>query len=183
MATTDGKEGKPLPVALDALPLPSPEALPGYPDAAKIYASNLRLDSVPALRQWDRLPSVKKVTPAGGHVVLDAKVALTYPDEYAGEAKLLKEKLAALYGLEVADEAPVTIVLEELSDKARAVNAEYYRRFPDKDCRRYSAWHFQRYTDFAVNTERQGGALPAGSYVCGRLPRPLVSRTDDRHCP
>ena len=126
VATTDGKEGKPLPVALDALPLPSPEALPGYPDATKIYASNLRLDSVPALRQWDRLPSVKKVTPAGGHVVLDAKVALTYPDEYAGEAKLLKEKLAALYGLEVADEAPVTIVLEELSDKARAVNAEYY---------------------------------------------------------
>ena len=126
VATTDGKEGKPLPVALDVLPLPSPEALPGYPDAAKIYASNLRLDSVPALRQWDRLPSVKKVTPAGGHVVLDAKVALTYPDEYAGEAKLLKEKLAALYGLEVADEAPVTIVLEELSDKARAVNAEYY---------------------------------------------------------
>lgn len=58
--------------------------------------------------------------------MLDAKVALTYPDEYAGEAKLLKEKLAALYGLEVADEAPVTIVLEELSDKARAVNAEYY---------------------------------------------------------
>lgn len=126
VATTDGKEGKPLPVALDVLPLPSPEALPGYPDAAKIYASNLRLDSVPALRQWDRLPSVKKVTPAGGHVVLDAKVALTYPDEYAGEAKLLKEKLAALYGLEVADEAPVTIVLEELSDKAKAVNAEYY---------------------------------------------------------
>lgn len=126
VATTDGKEGKPLPIALDVLPLPSPETLPGYPDAAKIYASNLRLDSVPALRQWDRLPSVKKVTPAGGHVVLDAKVALTYPDEYAGEAKLLKEKLAALYGLEVADEAPVTIVLEELSDKARAVNAEYY---------------------------------------------------------
>ena len=31
--TVDGKEGSPLPVALKALPLPSPESMSGYPDA------------------------------------------------------------------------------------------------------------------------------------------------------
>ena len=126
VAATDGKEGKPLPVTLNALGLPSPESLPGYPDAVKIYESNLRLAHAPALKQSDILPSVKKVTPAEGGVVLDGKVALVYPDEYAGEAKLLKEKLSALYGLEIVDQAPVTIALETLADKAKAVNDEYY---------------------------------------------------------
>ena len=37
--TVDGKEGSPLPVALKALPLPSPESMSGYPDATKIYES------------------------------------------------------------------------------------------------------------------------------------------------
>lgn len=126
VAATDGKEGKPLPVTLNALGLPSPESLPGYPDAVKIYESNLRLAHAPALKQSDILPSVKKVTPAEGGVVLDGKVALVYPDEYAGEAKLLKEKLSALYGLEIVGQAPVTIALETLADKAKAVNDEYY---------------------------------------------------------
>ena len=126
VAATDVKEGKPLPVTLNALGLPSPESLPGYPDAVKIYESNLRLAHAPALKQSDILPSVKKVTPAEGGVVLDGKVALVYPDEYAGEAKLLKEKLSALYGLEIVDQAPVTIALETLADKAKAVNDEYY---------------------------------------------------------
>ena len=126
VAATDGKEGKPLPVTLNALGLPSPESLPGYPDAVKIYESNLRLAHAPALKQSDILPSVKKVTPAEGGVVLDGKVALVYPDEYAGEARLLKEKLSALYGLEIVGQAPVTIALETLADKAKAVNDEYY---------------------------------------------------------
>ena len=126
VAATDGKEGKPFPVTLNALGLPSPESLPGYPDAVKIYESNLRLAHAPALKQSDILPSVKKVTPAEGGVVLDGKVALVYPDEYAGEAKLLKEKLSALYGLEIVGQAPVTIALETLADKAKAVNDEYY---------------------------------------------------------
>lgn len=126
VAAAGGKEGKPLPIVLNALPLPSPESLPGYPDATVIYESNLRLKDAPALKQPDILPSVKKVVPAGGDVVLDSKVALAYPDEYAGEARLLKEKLSALYGLEVTGEAPVTITLETLPDKAKAVNDEYY---------------------------------------------------------
>lgn len=125
--TVDGKEGSPLPVALKALPLPSPESMSGYPDATKIYESNLRLAGAPALVQSDILPSVKKVVAIeGDNVVLEGKVALAFPENFAGEAKLLKEKLTGLYGLEVVGNASVKIVLEELLDRKEAVNDEYY---------------------------------------------------------
>ena len=127
METVDGKEGSPLPVALKALPLPSPESMSGYPDATKIYESNLRLAGAPALVQSDILPSVKKVVAIeGDNVVLEGKVALAFPENFAGEAKLLKEKLTGLYGLEVVGNASVKIVLEELLDRKEAVNDEYY---------------------------------------------------------
>ncbi|WP_418696200.1 family 20 glycosylhydrolase [Bacteroides sp.] len=119
-------DGKPLPIAMTALPLSSPETLKGYPDATKIYEANLRLAGAPALSQADILPSVKKAVPAEGKVTLEGKVALTFADDFAGEAKLLKEKLAGVYGLKVAEGAPVTIVLEALADKKQAVNDEYY---------------------------------------------------------
>ena len=125
--TVDGKEGSPLPVALKALPLPSPESMSGYPDATKIYESNLRLAGAPALVQSDILPSVKKVVAIeGDNVVLEGKVALAFPENFAGEAKLLKEILTGLYGLEVVGNASVKIVLEELLDRKEAVNDEYY---------------------------------------------------------
>ena len=54
------------------------------------------------------------------------KVALAFPENFAGEAKLLKEKLTGLYGLEVVGNASVKIVLEELLDRKEAVNDEYY---------------------------------------------------------
>ena len=114
--TVDGKEGSPLPVALKALPLPSPESMSGYPDATKIYESNLRLAGAPALVQSDILPSVKKAVAIEGD----------NPENFAGEAKLLKEKLTGLYGLEVVGNASVKIVLEELLDRKEAVNDEYY---------------------------------------------------------
>lgn len=71
--------------------------------------------------------------------MLDGKVALAYPDAYAVEARLLKEKLSALYGLEVVDKAPVTIALETLADKAKAVNDEYYDLVIDSDRIKISA--------------------------------------------
>lgn len=126
VATVDGKEGNPLPIALNALPLPSPESLDGYPDASKIYESNLRLTDAPALKVSDILPSVKKAVPAEGSVTLEGQVAMTFSDEYAVEAALLKEKLTNIYGLEVAEMAPVTIALQPLADKKEAVNDEYY---------------------------------------------------------
>ena len=119
-------ESKPFPIELNALPLSSPELLPGYPDATKIYESNLRLTGAPALVQSDILPSVKKVIAAEGNVELGDKVALAFPEQFAGEAKLLKEKLTGMYGIGVAEKAPVTIVLEPLADKKEAVNDEYY---------------------------------------------------------
>lgn len=125
VGSADGK-GKPFPVAMTALPLPSPETLPGYPDARKLYQANLLLQDTPAPGQADILPSVKKVIPIKDGVVLDGKVAITCADEFFGEAKLLKEKLSALYGLEVAEQAPVTIALNLLDNKAEAVNDEYY---------------------------------------------------------
>ena len=125
VATIDGKEGKPFPVDMKALPLPSPESLPGYPDAAKIYEANLRLADAPALKQSDILPSVKKAVSAYGRVTLDGRVGMEFPKEFSDEAKLLKEKLSD-YGLEVADSARVTIVLESLADKKEAINDEYY---------------------------------------------------------
>ena len=116
-----------MPVALKALPLPSPESMSGYPDATKIYESNLRLGGAPTLVQSDILPSVKKaVAIEGDNVVLEGKVALAFPENFAGEAKLLKEKLTGLYGLEVVGNASVKIVLEELLDRKEAVNDEYY---------------------------------------------------------
>ncbi|WP_300699601.1 family 20 glycosylhydrolase [Bacteroides sp.] len=121
-----GLEGGPLPIALTVHPLPSPEKIEGYPDATKIYESNLRLANAPALKQSDILPSVKKAIPAEGSVALEGKVALAYPNEFANEAKLLKENLSGLYALEVAENAPVTIVLKPLADKKEAVNDEYY---------------------------------------------------------
>ena len=125
VATIDGKEGKPFPVEMNALPLPSPESLPGYPDAAKIYEANLRLADAPALKQSDILPSVKKAVSAYGRVTLDGRVGMKFPKEFSGEAKLLEEKLSD-YGLEVADSARVTIVLESLADEKEAINDEYY---------------------------------------------------------
>ena len=62
----------------------------------------------------------------GDNVVLEGKVALAFPENFAGEAKLLKEKLTGLYGLEVVGNASVKIVLEELLDRKEAVNDEYY---------------------------------------------------------
>lgn len=124
--TVDGKEGKPLPVMMNARPLPSPESLKGYPDASRIYESNLRLADAPALKGSDILPSVKKAVPMEGSLTLEGKVALTFSDEFSVEAGLLKDKLTGVYGLEVTETAPVSIVLEPLADKEEAVNDEYY---------------------------------------------------------
>ena len=57
---------------------------------------------------------------------MEKQLALTFHDDFANEAKLLKEKLTGWFGLEIAPEAPVTIVLDYLTDDKKAVNEEYY---------------------------------------------------------
>lgn len=119
-------KGKPLPVALDAIPLPITEWQKSA--AQKTYDTNLRLANArnSEFRSADIIPSIKKVLPAEGEILLEKQLALTFHDDFANEAKLLKEKLTGWFGLEIAPEAPVTIVLDYLTDDKKAVNEEYY---------------------------------------------------------
>lgn len=120
-------DSKPLPVALNLLPLPISEGAHGPSDAGRIYDRNLSLAKAPELKSSDLLPSVKKVIPAKGRILLRDKIALTFHEDFANEGRLLKEKLTVLYGLEVVSEAPVTIVLDYLSQDEKPVNDEYYK--------------------------------------------------------
>ena len=122
-----GKEETPLPVALDVRPFVSPESVPGYPDACKIYEANLRLTDVPALQPSDLLPSLKKVIPATGSVILGEEVVLIFHSDFANEAKLLKEKLTGVYGLKVVPKADITIALNYLPKEGKPINDEYYQ--------------------------------------------------------
>lgn len=126
VSQSGASKGKPLPVALDAIPLPVTEWQKSA--AQKTYDTNLRLANARTseLRSADIIPSVKKVLPAEGEILLEKQLALTFHDDFANEAKLLKEKLTGWFGLEIALEAPVTIVLDYLTDDKKAVNEEYY---------------------------------------------------------
>lgn len=126
VSQSGASKGKPLPVALDAIPLPVTEWQKSV--AQKIYDTNLRLANARTseFRSTDIIPSVKKVLPAEGEILLEKQLALTFHDDFANEAKLLKEKLTGWFGLEIAPEAPVTIVLDYLTDDKKAINEEYY---------------------------------------------------------
>lgn len=126
VSQSGASKGKPLPVALDAIPLPITEWQKSA--AQKTYDTNLRLANARTsdFRSADIIPSVKKVLPAEGEILLEKQLALTFHDDFANEAKLLKEKLTGWFGLEIAPEAPVTIVLDYLTDDKKAVNEEYY---------------------------------------------------------
>ena len=75
----------------------------------------------------------------GGNILLDKQLTLTFHEDFANEGKLLKEKLTAWHGLEVVPEASVTIVLDYLSDRKKAVNEEYYELCIDGQQIRISA--------------------------------------------
>ncbi|MBD3588867.1 family 20 glycosylhydrolase [Bacteroides sp. GM023] len=126
VSQSGASKGKPLPVALDAIPLPITEWQKSA--AQKTYDTNLRLANarISEFRSADIIPSVKKVLPAEGEILLEKQLALTFHDDFANEAKLLKEKLTGWFGLEIAPEAPVTIVLDYPADDKKAVNEEYY---------------------------------------------------------
>ena len=126
VSESGASKGKPLPVALDALPLPVTEWQKSA--AQKTYDTNLRLANARTSEfcSADIIPSVKKVLPAEGEILLEKQLALTFHDDFANEAKLLKEKLTGWFGLEIAPEAPVTIALDYLPDNKKAVNEEYY---------------------------------------------------------
>lgn len=124
-----GKQGTPLPIELTLRPLQTSASESRYPVPDKIYASNLLLQNKAKLRQTDIFPSVKKVIPVFDkeNLIIENKVGLTFHDDFANEAKLLKEKLGALFSLEIVPDAVVTIHLDYLQQQEAAVNDEYYR--------------------------------------------------------
>lgn len=107
-----GADGKAVMIDYEAARL-CEKSLPTYPDAAVVYATNDKLPEAPALKQTDIIPSVKQALPQEGKVVINGAVSLAFPEKFAGEAALLKEKLAEIYGIQVAEGAAVTIALEE----------------------------------------------------------------------
>jgi hexosaminidase len=139
VSQSGASKGKPLPVTLHAIPLPITEWQ--RTAARKTYETNLRLlnADTPEFRTTDIIPSVKKVFVTGGETVLEKQLALTFHEDFANEGKLLKEKLTAWHGLEVVPEASVTIVLDYLSDRKKAVNEEYYELCIDGQQIRISA--------------------------------------------
>lgn len=139
VSQSGASKGKPLPVTLHTVPLPVTEWQ--RTAARKTYETNLRLlnADTPEFRTTDIIPSVKKIFVTGGETVLEKQLALTFHEDFANEGKLLKEKLTAWHGLEVVPEASVTIVLDYLSDRKKAVNEEYYELCIDGQQIRISA--------------------------------------------
>lgn len=119
-------KGKPLPVRLNAVPLPVTAWQRSA--AQKTYENNLRLihTDTTKSRLTDILPSVKKVLTAEGEILLEEQFALTFHEDFANEGKLLKERLMSWYGLKVVPEASASVILDYLPDKKKAVNEEYY---------------------------------------------------------
>lgn len=139
VSQSGASKGKPLPVTLNNIPLPMTEWQRTI--ARKTYETNLRLNNAntPEFRSTDIIPSIKKVITTGGNILLEKQLALTFHEDFANEGKLLKEKLSGWYGLEVVPEASVTITLDYLSDKKKAVNEEYYELSIDGQQIRISA--------------------------------------------
>lgn len=73
------------------------------------------------------LPSVKKVVAIeGDNVVLGGKVALAFPENFAGEAKFAERETDWFVWFGSCRKCFRKIVLEELLDRKEAVNDEYY---------------------------------------------------------
>ncbi|MBE6287775.1 MAG: glycosyl hydrolase family 20 [Mediterranea massiliensis] len=109
-----GSDGKAIDLLLDARRF-NDSIVARYPDAATVYATNAKLPAIPALLQSDIIPSVKQALPLEGSVKLADGVSLLFPEQFAGEAALLKEKLATQYAIQVREDAPVTITFVPLN--------------------------------------------------------------------
>ncbi len=113
-----GADGKPRHIGLTAHKLPDPQQMEGYPDAAKIYEANLRVENRPALRQSDIIPSVKSALPLDGDAVSLSEVRIEAEEGFASEAELLREKLEAYFGVNVSEGAATSIVLKNNGKEA-----------------------------------------------------------------
>ncbi len=93
--------------------------------AESIYAANTPIDRPLALSETDILPSVKQVEMKSTHTRIPTSVSITYDRPLLNEALLLRDKLAELYDVKVAKDAPFNIHLRLLDD---------------------ASWHAEQYT-------------------------------------
>ena len=124
-----GRDGKPLPVHYQTRRLDE-RSLRSYPDAVRLYETNALLPDVPALRQTDIIPTLKQVQSAEEEITIDGTYSLIYEESFAGEAKLLKEKLARDYQLTESRKSPVRI---SLVTSAPGANDEAYTLHINKE--------------------------------------------------
>lgn len=129
VAEKDGQEECPLPVKMQIRPFTGIEGIHAsfYPEADRVYARNERIDKDISCKEIDIFPSLKQVDEEDGVLSLNGTISLTYDSIYAGEAALLKEKLEELYGLTVAQDGEINILLTGLAPEEKPVNDEYYR--------------------------------------------------------
>lgn len=98
-----------------------------YPDAVVVYETNAKLPAIDALKQSDIIPSVKQAITGKGTLSLGEGINLIYPEQFAGEATLLKEKLTTLYGIVTKEDAPVSITFIQLApEEAKNPSPETY---------------------------------------------------------
>ncbi len=123
---TGAGKGSPLPVKQHVVPMEPTAAQTAALDA--IYKRYEYMKQFPQqdLCTYDILPSVKKAVPAKGEMLIGSRIALSFPEGFAGEAGLLKEKLESVYGIEVTDRAEKSIALEYLPENRKVPNDEYY---------------------------------------------------------
>lgn len=108
------------------------EQLP-YPDGEYVYAFNSRFQKHIDLKQTDIFPSVKSAAQLKGRTILGKDVTISYPEQFAGEANYLVNKLHLLYGIDVQNGKNAKIRFNILKGDAPVANSEYYELSIDKD--------------------------------------------------
>jgi len=136
MIVSSGKKASaPLPVGLKVQPFTtSIEADNVGVQAGKIsdgkimYDQNERFNKPESLSSTDMLPTLKNVMSVEGRSTISRDVKLNFDEAYAGEARILTEKLKGQYGIDAGagKSGSTTITLTKLPGNVVPVNDEYY---------------------------------------------------------
>jgi hexosaminidase len=109
---------KPLPVAVTAAKLPLPN------DGRHVYERNKDAGEW-TLSEGDIIPFPKEVEVSGATTEIVSQIHIVAPEAFAGEARLLGEKLTKYWGAQVSDEGTTVISLVE--DPSLSECSEGYR--------------------------------------------------------
>jgi hexosaminidase len=110
---------------------PDPALLATIPTAAREYARNLAIPSLPLPQVGKIIPTPFRLTEGQGSVALDEKTLVTYAEGLENEAQYLVEALKKGFGIALktaasAKTAPGTIALRLAPTSANGVSAEAY---------------------------------------------------------